>query len=104
MRKAPQLNGMLMFSDLQYVIAFSCLALVLFIGYTANIYLLPRQRYVLDTVRVLLPKCLLTIVRSRFSADELQIVRGETEDTFIVSPYKFRYTYQYFVSYKTLIL
>ena len=77
MRKAPQLNGMLMFSDLQYMIAFSCWALVLFIGYTANIYLLPRQRYVLYTVRVLLPKCPLTTVRSRFSADKLQIIRGE---------------------------
>ena len=32
--------------------------------------------YVIDTERVFLPKCPLTTVRSRFSADELQIVRG----------------------------
>jgi len=34
---------------------------------------------VIDTVRVFLPKCPLTTVRSRFSADELQIVWGEAE-------------------------
>ena len=32
---------------------------------------------VIDTVRVFLPKCPLTTVRSRFSVVELQIVRGE---------------------------
>jgi len=32
---------------------------------------------VIDNVRVFLPKCPLTTVRSRFSVDELQIVRGE---------------------------
>ena len=40
--------------------------------------------YVIDTVQVFLPKCPLITVRSRFSADELQIVRGEAEDTFIL--------------------
>jgi len=34
-------------------------------------------KYVIDTVRVFLPKCPLTTVGNRFSADELQIVRGE---------------------------
>ena len=28
-----------------------------------------------------------TTVRNRFSADELQIVRGEAEDTFVVRPH-----------------
>ena len=36
-----------------------------------------RLAFVIDTVRVFLPKCPLTTIRSRFSADELQIVRGE---------------------------
>jgi len=40
--------------------------------------------YVIDTVQVFLPKCPLITVRSRFSADELQIVRGEAEDTLIL--------------------
>ena len=43
--------------------------------------------YVIYTVRVFLPKCPLETVRSRFRADELQIVRRETEDTFVVSPH-----------------
>ena len=34
-------------------------------------------RCVIDIVGVFLPKCPLTTVRSRFSADELQLVRGE---------------------------
>jgi len=43
--------------------------------------------YVIDTVRVFLPKCPLTTVRSCFSADKLQDVRGEAEDTFVVRPH-----------------
>jgi len=35
--------------------------------------------YIIDTVREFLPKCSLTTVRSRFSADQLQIVRGEAK-------------------------
>ena len=38
----------------------------------------------MDTVRVFLLKCLITTIRSRFSADELQIVGGEAGDTFVV--------------------
>ena len=42
---------------------------------------------VIDTVRIFLPKCPLTTVRSRvISADELHIVRGEAEDTFVIRP------------------
>ena len=40
--------------------------------------------YVIDTVQDFLPKCPLTTVRSRFSTDKLQIVRGEAKDTFVV--------------------
>jgi len=40
----------------------------------------------MDIVRVFLPKCLITTVRNRFSVDELQIVGGEAEDTFVVRP------------------
>ena len=43
-------------------------------------------QYVIYIVRVFLPNCRLTAVRSRFSADEIQIVRGEVEDTFVVRP------------------
>ena len=43
--------------------------------------------YVIDTVRVFLPKCPLITVRNRFSADELQIVRVEAEDTCVVRPH-----------------
>jgi len=43
--------------------------------------------YVIDTVRVFLPMCPLTTVRSRFSTDELHIVRGEAEDTNAVRPH-----------------
>ena len=39
--------------------------------------------YIINTVRVCLPKCPLTTVRSRFSADELQIVRGEASMIYI---------------------
>ena len=46
-----------------------------------------KQIWVIDTVRVFLQKCPLTTVRSRFSADELQLVRGEAEDTFVVRRY-----------------
>jgi len=34
------------------------------------------------------PKYPLTTIRRRFISDELQIVRGEAEDTFIVRPHK----------------
>ena len=34
-----------------------------------------------------LPKSPLTTVRSRFSADKLQIVRGEAEDTIVLRPH-----------------
>jgi len=37
--------------------------------------------------QVFLPKCPLTTVRSHFSVDELQIVQGEAEDTFVVLPH-----------------
>ena len=75
MRKAPQLNGMLMFSDLQYMIAFSCWALVLFIGYTANIYLLPRQRYVLAFYfqSVLLQSLEAALVRTNYKLSEAKL-------------------------------
>ena len=43
--------------------------------------------YVIDTGRVFLPECPFTTIRSRFSADELQIVRGEAEDTNAVRPH-----------------
>jgi len=43
--------------------------------------------YVIYTVRVVLPKCPLTTVRSRFIADELQIVRDEADNTFVVRPH-----------------
>jgi len=43
--------------------------------------------YVIDTVQVFHPKCPLTTARRRFSADELQIVRGEAEDPFVVRPH-----------------
>ena len=39
--------------------------------------LVQMLKHVLDTVRVFLPKCPLTTVRSSLSADELHIVRGE---------------------------
>ena len=39
--------------------------------------------YVIYTVQVFLLKCPLATVRSRFSADELQIVQSEVEDTFV---------------------
>ena len=42
------------------------------------------NRFVINTVRVFRQMCPLTIFRSRFSAGELQIVRGEAEDTFVV--------------------
>ena len=42
--------------------------------------------YVIDTVRVFFPKCPLTTVRNRFSADELQISRVEADDAFVVRP------------------
>ena len=38
-------------------------------------------------VQGFLPKSLLTTVRSRFSVDELQIVRVDAEDTFVVRPH-----------------
>jgi len=41
----------------------------------------------MDTVQGFLPKSLLTTVRRRFSADKLQIVRGEAEDIFVVRPH-----------------
>ena len=37
--------------------------------------------------KVFLPKRPVTNIRSRFSADKLQIVRGEAEDTFVVCPH-----------------
>ena len=40
--------------------------------------------YVRDTVRVFIPKCPLTTARSRFSVEEIQIVRGKAEDTIVV--------------------
>ena len=40
---------------------------------------------VIDTVSVFLSKCPLTAVRNRFSADELQLVRGEADETLVVS-------------------
>jgi len=43
--------------------------------------------YVIDTVRVFLPTCPLTTVRSRFNADKLQIVRGQAEYIFVVRPH-----------------
>ena len=49
-----------------------------------SLSILVYNLYVLDTVRVFLPKCPLTTVRSRFSADELQLVRGEADDTVVV--------------------
>ena len=39
---------------------------------------------VIDTTLVFLPKCPLTTIRNLFSADKLQIVWGETDDTFVV--------------------
>jgi len=45
------------------------------------------NKFVIYTVRVFLPKCPLTTVRRRFSADEIQIVRDEAEDTFAVRPH-----------------
>ena len=43
-------------------------------------------RFVIDTVRFFLPKCRLTTVKSRFSADELHIVRGEVEASPVLFP------------------
>ena len=43
--------------------------------------------YVIDNVRVFLPNCPLTTVRSLLSVDELHIVRDEAEDTFVVRPH-----------------
>ena len=43
--------------------------------------------YVIDTIQVFLPKYPLTTVRSCFSADKLQIVRGKAEDTIVVRPH-----------------
>ena len=42
---------------------------------------------IIYTARVFLPKCPLTTVRRRFSADDLQIVRGEADDTCVVKPH-----------------
>ena len=44
-------------------------------------------QYVIDTVQVFLSKFSLTTVRSWFIVDELQIVRGEAEVTFVVRPH-----------------
>jgi len=44
------------------------------------VYILYTDDYVIDTKRVFLPKCPLTTVRSHFSADDLQIIRGEAEN------------------------
>ena len=43
--------------------------------------------WVIDTVQVFLPKGPLITVSSRFSAEELKIVWGEVEDTFVVRPH-----------------
>ena len=45
--------------------------------YIVNPFINIALKYVIATVRDFLPKCPLTTVRSLFSADELQIVRGE---------------------------
>ena len=55
--------------------------------FTLYAFTLHMAFYVIDNVRSFLPKCPLTTVRSRFSADELQIVRGEADDTFVVRPH-----------------
>jgi len=44
---------------------------------------------VIDTVQVYLPQCPLTTVRSRYSADELQIVRAEALKVLSLSFYDF---------------
>jgi len=54
--------------------------------------------YVIDTVRVFIPKCPLTTIGSRFSADELQIVRGEAKRILWKKKNEYRY-----LTYTTII-